>query len=85
MTADRKNPGAGFWATVLLVGLLILYPLSFGPAMGIMGWLLHAGWISEGGQVPFLVFYYPLVCAAQSSSWFGSVLLGYARLFGPSG
>ena len=28
---DRKKPGAAFWATVVVVVVLI-YPLSFGPA-----------------------------------------------------
>lgn len=29
---DRKKPGAAFWATLGLVVLLVVYPLSFGPA-----------------------------------------------------
>jgi hypothetical protein len=30
---DTKNkPGAGFWGTAVVVAILILYPLSFGPA-----------------------------------------------------
>jgi hypothetical protein len=29
---DRKKPTAGFWITVALVAVLVLYPLSFGPA-----------------------------------------------------
>jgi hypothetical protein len=55
------------WAkrtAVSLVVVLVGYPLSFGPAMWTMGWLLKAGQINEGGQVPFLLFYYPLACAA---------------------
>ena len=31
MSDDRKKPGVAFWATVALVGLPILYVLSFGP------------------------------------------------------
>ena len=27
--AFRKQPGVAFWATVVLVGLLVAYPLSF--------------------------------------------------------
>jgi hypothetical protein len=30
MTSDRKKPSVAFWATVVVV--LVLYPLSFGPA-----------------------------------------------------
>jgi hypothetical protein len=29
---DRKKPGVAFWATVVVIALLIGYPLSFGPA-----------------------------------------------------
>jgi hypothetical protein len=29
---DRKKPGVAFWATVVVVVLLLGYPLSFGPA-----------------------------------------------------
>jgi hypothetical protein len=29
---DRKNPGVAFWATVVVVVVLVAYPLSFGPA-----------------------------------------------------
>jgi hypothetical protein len=32
MSEPRKKPGAAFWATVVVVVLLVLYPLSFGPA-----------------------------------------------------
>jgi hypothetical protein len=32
MTSDRKKPGVAFWATVVLVAVLVGYPLSFGPA-----------------------------------------------------
>jgi hypothetical protein len=29
---SRKNPGVAFWATVVVVVVLVAYPLSFGPA-----------------------------------------------------
>ena len=32
MTSDRKKPGVAFWATVVVVVVLLAYPLSFGPA-----------------------------------------------------
>jgi hypothetical protein len=31
MTSDRKKPGVAFWATVVLVVVLVAYPLSLGP------------------------------------------------------
>ena len=32
MNWNRKKPGVAFWATVVVVVALALYPLSFGPA-----------------------------------------------------
>ena len=32
MTSDRKKPGVAFWATVVVVVILVGYPLSIGPA-----------------------------------------------------
>jgi len=32
MAGHRKEPIAGFWLTVALVAVLVVYPLSFGPA-----------------------------------------------------
>src|SRR5262245_66247805 len=29
---DRRQPGAAFWATVVVLAVLLGYPLSFGPA-----------------------------------------------------
>jgi hypothetical protein len=29
---SRKKPGLAFWATVVVAVVLLLYPLSFGPA-----------------------------------------------------
>jgi hypothetical protein len=37
MTSDRKKPGVAFWATVVVVVVLVVYPLSLGPAC----WLIH--------------------------------------------
>jgi hypothetical protein len=75
------KPTAGSWITVV-VSLPALYVLSFGPAMWLMGWLLKARQINEGGQVPFLLFYYPLIWAAERSGSVGAVLNWYAHVFG---
>jgi hypothetical protein len=44
MTSDRKQPGVAFWATVMVVTLLVAYPLSFGPACWITS---HAGSMAD--------------------------------------
>lgn len=56
---DRKKPDVAIWATVV-VAVLALYVLSFWPATWLMGLMLKAGWINEGGQVIFGVLYYPI-------------------------
>ena len=33
---DPKKPGMAFWATVVVVVVLVAYPLSFGPACWIL-------------------------------------------------
>lgn len=78
---ERKHPIAALWLTVAL-SLSALYVLSFGPAMWFMGWLLRAGQINEGGQVPFLLFYYPLACVVERGGAVGAALNWYAHLFG---
>jgi hypothetical protein len=42
MTPDRKKPGVAFWATVVVVVVALLYPISFGPACWISS-RLNAG------------------------------------------
>jgi hypothetical protein len=37
VTLSRKKPGVAFWATVVVVVLLVAYPLSFGPACWMYG------------------------------------------------
>jgi hypothetical protein len=38
MNEKRKRPGVAFW-TILVVVLLVLYPLSYGPSV----WLVRRG------------------------------------------
>src|SRR5262245_53095275 len=37
MNNSRKDPGVAFWATVLLVVALLVYPLSYGRWIGYVG------------------------------------------------
>jgi hypothetical protein len=65
---DRKQPGMAFWATVVVVGLLIAYPLSFGPAC----------WITSRTSLPgdwLLVVYRPMIWALESGLETGSGIL----------
>src|SRR5262245_63765989 len=40
---SHKKPGVAFWATVVVVVVLVAYPLSFGPAC----WLCEKGALSQ--------------------------------------
>ena len=40
---SRKQPGVAFWATVVVVVVLVVYPVSFGPAC----WLCEKGALSQ--------------------------------------
>jgi hypothetical protein len=47
---DRKKPGVAFWATVVVVVVLMAYPLSFGPAC----WLVsHADLNEQVVNIPY--------------------------------
>ena len=81
MIDDRKK-SLWPWIVALLSGLPVVYVASFGPAVWLMAWLLNARIINEGGQVPFLVIYYPLVSAAERTDVLGAMLDWYAHIFG---
>jgi hypothetical protein len=53
---DRTKPGMAFWATVVVVVAMILYPLSMGPAFYLADWL---------GNTSFMVVYVPLEWVAR--------------------
>ena len=57
MTTSPKRPGVAFWATVVVVGLPVGYPLSFGPAC----WLAINGAIPPHFRQPLYRLYEPLV------------------------
>jgi hypothetical protein len=51
---SRKKPGVAFWATVVVVAVLVAYPLSFGPAC----WLTSA---MERGHGVVTAIYRPIL------------------------
>lgn len=77
MSEERKRPGVGFWATVLAV-LILLYPLSTGPFIG----LVSSGIISEPtGEAVVETFYAPLVWATDHLPAVEASLNWYVRLW----
>jgi hypothetical protein len=47
MSEPQKKPGVAFWATVVVVCLLVGYPLSLGPLMWLRARNLVPGWSEE--------------------------------------
>jgi hypothetical protein len=57
MPPDRKKPGVAFWASVVVVVLVLSYPLSWGPAC----WLTRNGWVPEWLSDAANFLYFPLL------------------------
>src|SRR5262245_39415133 len=77
ITSDRKKPGVAFWATVTMVVLVVLYPLSIGPVI----WLVDREMLPERFAEPVAVFYFPLEWAVGSSDATAQIYAWYARLW----
>ncbi len=75
---DRKKPGVAFWATVLLVGLPLLYVASFGPAC----WTVSR---ADAGASTLPFVYKPLTWSMSKSNGIKSALGWYAQLAAPDG
>ena len=61
---DRKKPGVAFWATVVAVVVLMLYPLSFGPACWICVRLASCSGCRAIGRL-----YKPLLWIGMETTW----------------
>jgi hypothetical protein len=81
---ERKKPGVAFWAAVVVVAALVLYPLSFGPAC----------WISSRlnlGAKLVPIIYRPVLRITYPDPWVTRnnrvqiLVLGYTRLFAAPG
>ena len=60
---DRKKPGVAFWATVW-VFVVLLYPLSFGPALWVIDHEdLPAAWAVDAIEI----FYSPIFWLEENS------------------
>jgi hypothetical protein len=46
-----------FWATVVMVVVLVAYPLSIGPAI----WLRDRSWAPEWASSTYFTFYAPII------------------------
>lgn len=54
---SRRKPGVSFWATAVVVVVVVVYPLSYGPVC----WLAFHGLLPEWSVGAFNVFYGPIV------------------------
>ena len=58
---DRKKPGVGFWATVVVVTKPLLYGLSIGPA----AWAIHQPWCPAWAFGVCTIIYSPIIWLEQ--------------------
>jgi hypothetical protein len=73
MHDDRKKPGVAFWATVVIVVVLIGYPVSFGPAC----WLSSR--FTRGADLLPLVYRPITWIMERGSSEFKIAMRSYSR------
>jgi hypothetical protein len=81
MTTSRKKPGVAFWATVLVVVVLVLYPLSVGPAEWLVNSLPEGNFSAAANA--YDVAYCPLWFTAEHCKPINSALIWYTNLFAP--
>jgi hypothetical protein len=80
MPSDRRQPGVAFWATVVMVVVLVAYPLSFGPWC----WLTCRTTVGAQG-VPSLYRPFTLVLDSHRTDRIGRAILWYTSLGAPNG
>jgi hypothetical protein len=78
---SRKKPGVAFWATVVVVVMLVAYPLSFGPAC----WYVARTGIHK--PHPWFGFIYLPIgwCAGHEASFVCPAACWYGKLGAPEG
>ena len=76
MSSDRKKPGVAFWATVVVVVVLVAYPLSFGPILA-----YYRSGLAGGRIRPVMAAHQPLlVVRRQGPEPIRGLLESYAQL-----
>jgi hypothetical protein len=74
---SRKKPGVAFWATVVVVVVLVGYPLSIGPVL----WLADRQMIPDAAKKQVGLIYAPLAWVVNNSSNAFQVYSWYGRLW----
>ena len=82
MSGDLKKRGVAFWATVVIVVLLVAYPLSFGPACWWLSQPVYHGFTASS-TIPTHVapqFYWPIGWLAVRVNFVRAAAARYAHL-----
>ena len=80
---NRKHPGAGFWATIILAAV-VAYPLSIGP----VAWLYHKtgepGWLGTAGDIVYAPLAFTIdKCPTKLGSQFHGYIEWWTELANP--
>jgi hypothetical protein len=78
MPSDCKHSSTAFWATVVVVAVLVAYPLSFGPFI----WLSDHQLLTDGSSLPAVSrVYVPIVLAGRVSYTFRRTMDWYVSFW----
>jgi hypothetical protein len=79
---SRKKPGVAFWATVVLTVLLVVYPLSFGPACWIASRSRPTAKLTIGGNRIRMIgiVYWPILTLAWHTEMSWDAVLWYSMV-----
>ncbi len=74
MPPSRKKPGVAFWATVVVV-VIVLYLLSFGPAFWLLDYCDNPEWACYAAEIVYFPILYVASVAPQpirdAIAWYG--------------
>src|SRR5262245_29364126 len=82
---DRNKPGVAFWATVVVVVVLVAYPLSFGPACWITSRVYASGEPVVTNRAMFVYLPFGKAILHAPGAGYSSLLIWWIQVCLPSG
>ena len=76
--AGEEQPRKRLSPVAVVLALLVLYPLSIGPMVKVVGWM---GLDLGATFTIFYALYFPILWVSERVPWFGSLLKWYLSFF----
>jgi hypothetical protein len=76
---DHKNPGVAFWATLVMLALLVAYPLSIGPLTRLY-WVTfdQPAWLKAVADPVYAPMHWAY---ANGPEWYQNAIAWYCELW----